>query len=122
MRRYLTALMQGKNLTRAEIYTVFSQLSTHAVEQQAAFLALLARKKETGDELLGALDFMLEQSALIHLPYDVIDIVGTGGDGLSTFNISTAASVVIASCGVPVAKHGGRSVTSRTGSADVLDV
>jgi anthranilate phosphoribosyltransferase len=121
MNDYLKALMHGKHLTRTETHTVFSQLSTYPLEQQAAFLALLAVKKETVEELLGALDFIVESSTVIPSSYDLVDIVGTGGDGLRTFNISTAASVVMASCGVYVAKHGGRHVTSLTGSADVAE-
>lgn len=121
MRDYLKTLIQKQNLTRIQAYNVLSQLATYPIEQQAAFLALLARKNESIDEIQGALDFILEQSTLVHSPFDIIDMVGTGGDGLNTFNISTAASLVIASCDVYVAKNGGRSSTSKSGSVDVLE-
>ena len=121
MKYYLSAFMQGKNLTRSEAYSIFSRLSTYPLALQAAFIVLLTKKKESEAELLGMLDFMLEQSEPICSSYDAVDIVGTGGDAIGTFNISTAASLVIASCGVYVAKHGGRSVTSQSGSTDVLE-
>lgn len=120
MKTYLKRLISGKNLTQSESYHLFSQLSQHSPEQQAAVLALLAIKKETVDELLGTMRFMMEQSTSMPSPDHLIDIVGTGGDGMGTFNISTAASLVIASCGIPVAKHGGKKVTSQAGCIDVL--
>ena len=75
-------------------------------------------KKETAEETLGALQYFSKHSAKITHDLEVVDIVGTGGDSKGTFNISTAASFVIASCGIMVAKHGGRSATSKVGSQD----
>src|SRR3990167_6388083 len=118
---YLDKLISGKNLTRHESYTLFLQMATYPLSQQAKILSALAKKKETTEELLGAMEALLEHSIPIDCPHEVIDIVGTGGDGLKTFNISTAASLVVASCGVTVAKHGGRCITSLSGSADVLE-
>lgn len=104
-----------------ESYALFQQFHTTTIEQQAAILALLQASPYTAELLIGARQYFFEQTSKIACPYEVIDIVGTGGDNIGTFNISTAASIVVASCGVFVAKHGGRSVTSQSGSADVLE-
>jgi anthranilate phosphoribosyltransferase len=88
--------------------------------QIAVFLALMRSKGETAEELATAAMVMQRMAHVIDLGPDVIDIVGTGGDGKNTFNVSTAASFVIAASGIPVAKHGNRSVSSRSGSADLL--
>lgn len=120
MTLYLDKLITGNNLTRHESYTLFLQMATYPLFRQAEILNIFAKKKETAEELLGAMEAMLEHSVSIDYPHEVVDIVGTGGDGLKTFNISTAASLVVASCGVAVAKHGGRRVTSLSGSTDVL--
>ena len=87
----------------------------------AAFLAALAAKGETVDELQGLADVMLAHANPVDLPGDALDIVGTGGDRLHTVNISTMASIVIAASGVRVVKHGNRASSSSCGSADVLE-
>ncbi|KTD24937.1 MULTISPECIES: anthranilate phosphoribosyltransferase [Legionella] len=88
--------------------------------QFAAFLVLMRKKGETVDELTAAAKVMMEFAHCIDLGDDLIDIVGTGGDGKNTFNVSTISSFVAAAAGAHVAKHGGRSVSGRSGSADLL--
>ena len=88
--------------------------------QIAGLLMALKVKGETVNEISGFVNAMRAKALKVDAPDDVVDIVGTGGDGLFTINISTAAAVVAAAAGVPVAKHGNRSVSSMTGSADVF--
>jgi anthranilate phosphoribosyltransferase len=88
--------------------------------QIAVFLALMRMKGETVEELSAAATVMIDLAHCVDLGDDIIDIVGTGGDGKNTFNISTVSSIVAASAGARVAKHGNRSVSSKSGSADLL--
>jgi anthranilate phosphoribosyltransferase len=89
--------------------------------QLAALLMGLRMRGESVDELAGFALAMRERVTRVDAPDGAIDVVGTGGDGSGTFNISTTAALVAAAAGVPVAKHGNRAITSRSGSADVLD-
>jgi anthranilate phosphoribosyltransferase len=89
--------------------------------QMAAYLTAMSVKGETIDEITGSAAGMRKHCIRLLHDLDVLEIVGTGGDNSSTFNISTTASLVIAAAGVPVAKHGNRAATSRCGSADVLE-
>ncbi len=86
-----------------------------------AYLSATADRKPTVDELVGAVTSMRHHMRSLAAPAGAIDLCGTGGDGLGTLNISTAVSFVVAACGVPVAKHGNRSASSRSGAADVLE-
>lgn len=88
--------------------------------QMGAFLMGLRARGETVDEITGAAQYLRSQMLTVELPGDAIDIVGTGGDGHNTFNVSTCAAFVAAGAGVKVAKHGNRSVSSLSGASDVL--
>jgi anthranilate phosphoribosyltransferase len=114
-------LILGKNhLSAAECAQAFQEM-LHEPIQMGAFLALLRAKGETVDEILGLVMAMRSQMVSLHLDRPVLDIVGTGGDQAGTVNISTASALIAARCGVPVVKHGNRSVSSLSGSADVLE-
>jgi anthranilate phosphoribosyltransferase len=89
--------------------------------QLAAFLAALKARGETADEIAGAVSAMRSLMVSVNAPEGAIDIVGTGGDQKGTFNISTATAFVVAGAGVPVAKHGNRAVSSKSGAADALE-
>lgn len=89
--------------------------------QMASFLTGLRMKGESIDEITACAAVMREKSLKLNPSFDVIDIVGTGGDEAGTFNISTTSAFVVAAGGVPVAKHGNRSVSSKSGAADVLE-
>jgi len=122
-RQLLTRLMAEESLSRAETEALFGQLMDGEISDvlMAALLAALHTKGETRAEIVGAVTAMRRRVVPIpHHRDDAIDTCGTGGDGKGTFNISTAAALVAAAAGAPVAKHGNRSVSSRSGSADVL--
>ncbi len=89
--------------------------------QMGAFLMALRQRGETVAELTGAARIMRAKVLRVNAPADAIDTCGTGGDGAGTFNISTAVALVIAACGVPVAKHGNRAASSKAGAADTLE-
>ena len=91
-----------------------------SMPQRAAFLALLRGRGETVEEITGAAALLRETLLRVEAPAGAIDIVGTGGDGHGTFNVSTCAAIVAAGCGVKVAKHGNRAVSSKSGASDVL--
>src|SRR5690554_5694198 len=88
--------------------------------QIASFITALRMKGETIDEITACAMVMREYGQKLNHDMDVLDIVGTGGDEANTFNISTISSFIISAAGIPVAKHGNRSVSSKCGSADVL--
>lgn len=119
----LRRLLRGEHLAAAETEVLFGELMDGRVSPplQAALLVALAMKGEQSDEIAGAAAAMRARVRRIpHRVAGVIDTCGTGGDGRGTFNVSTAAAFVAAAAGVPVAKHGNRAVSSRSGSADVL--
>jgi anthranilate phosphoribosyltransferase len=123
-RDLLVQLIGRENLSREDTEHLFGLLMDGQIGEitMAALLAALAAKGESAEEIAGAATAMRRR--LVAIPTqrsDVVDTCGTGGDGKGTFNISTAAAVVAAAAGVPVAKHGNRSVSSRSGSADVLE-
>jgi anthranilate phosphoribosyltransferase len=118
-------LIDGANLPFAESQEIMREvMSGKATNAQiASFLTALRMKGETVEELIAFVEVMREHCLRIHprVQGRLVDTCGTGGDKIKTFNISTAAAFVIAGAGVAIAKHGNRSVTSRSGSADVLE-
>ncbi len=121
MKQYLDKLIQNQSLTQAEMSAAtHAMLSEQVPEQIAAVLSLLRAKGETTAEILGVVAVLKEKMLTVPTALPCLDIVGTGGDGLNTVNISSGAAILAASCGVTVAKHGNRAVSSRCGSADVL--
>lgn len=115
--------MAGEGLSRSEAAAAMGQIMDGAATDAGigAFLSMLRLRGERSVELLGFLDAMRERAVHVRvLDPDAVDLCGTGGDGLGTINVSTVAAFVVAGAGVTVAKHGNRSVSSRSGSADVL--
>lgn len=120
----LAALVDGQHLTREQMQAVMRQImSGQATPAQiGGFLVALRLKGETVDEITGAADVMRQLATPVKVAYDdLVDTCGTGGDGSNLFNVSTASALVVAAAGGRVAKHGNRSITSTTGSADVLE-
>lgn len=116
----LNKLIARQSLTREETFTAVLELLNEPLKM-AAFLALLSAKGETVDEILGLVQAMRASMTKLVLDRPVLDIVGTGGDQAGTVNISTGSALLVASLGVPVVKHGNRAVSSKSGSADVLE-
>ncbi|MCF8112922.1 MAG: anthranilate phosphoribosyltransferase, partial [Desulfotignum sp.] len=122
--RHLNSIISGHDLTQDQaadmITDIFSGTITPA--QTGAFMAALATKKETFEELAGAARAMRRKATRIQtVSKKVIDTCGTGGDASGSFNISTTTAFVVAGAGITVAKHGNRSISSKCGSADVLE-
>ena len=119
----LIKIIDKRDLEKDEMISVMTQIMEGQAERVllAAFLTALRVKGESMEEILGAAIVMRDKSEKIKVKADyVVDTCGTGGDSANTFNISTAAAFVVAGCGLTVAKHGNRAVSSRSGSADVL--
>ena len=123
MKEYINKVIEGKNLTTKEAAAamdiIMSGKATPA--QIGSYLTALRMKGETIEEITGCAKSMREKCLQLIGKGDLIDIVGTGGDCTNTFNVSTVSSFVVAAGGVKVAKHGNRSVSSKCGSADVLE-
>jgi anthranilate phosphoribosyltransferase len=121
-------LEQGISLAPDQVASAISGLTRESIsaEEKADFLASLARKGETTDEIAGFAATLRELSVTPELDPavrngEILDVCGTGGDRLNTFNISTTVAIIVAAAGVKVAKHGNRAITSQAGSADVLE-
>ncbi len=112
----------GASLTRAEAASAFdNMMSGEATPSQMGGLLMALRVRgETVDEITGAVTTMRAKMLGVKAPADAIDVVGTGGDASGSFNISTCAAFIVAGAGVPVAKHGNRALSSKSGAADVL--
>ena len=119
----LSRLLARQDLAAADTAWAMGEImSGEATPAQiAAFVVALRAKGEAADEVRGLADTMRDRATPVDLPLDCVDVVGTGGDGAHTVNISSMASVVVAAAGVPVAKHGNRAASSSSGSADVLE-
>jgi anthranilate phosphoribosyltransferase len=120
---FLKRIAAAEPLDADESARAFGAIMSGQVSEAriAAFLTALAVREATVDEIIGAARAMRAAMRTIKAPEGAIDLCGTGGDGHATLNVSTAASFVVAACGVPVAKHGNRNMSSRSGAADVLE-
>src|SRR4029077_15430710 len=118
----LAKVAAGRTLSESEAEAALDIImSGNATPSQTgAFLMTLRVRRESCDGITGAAGTMRAKALMIDAPPGTIDTVGTGGDGVGTFNISTASGLVVAGCGVPVAKHGNRAFSSKSGAADVL--
>jgi anthranilate phosphoribosyltransferase len=124
MNRALSLLLERRSLERAHAEQVMAQIVDGAArpEQVGAFLIALRIKEESVEEISGFLDCLRKRALRVRSARpDLMDVCGTGGDGSGTFNVSTTVAFVVAAAGQPIAKHGNRSVSSRSGSFDVLE-
>jgi len=121
--KLLKRLAAGDHLSEADAAEAFGAMMAGAVSEMrmAAFLTALAVRGPSVAEITGAARAMREAMTVVEAPANAIDVCGTGGDNAGTLNVSTAAAFVVAGSGVPVAKHGNRAMSSRTGAADVLE-
>ena len=123
VRAAVAAIVDGQSLSQEDARLAMGAVMDGEAtpSQLAALLMGLRMRGETADELAGFAQAMRERVTRVEAPSGTIDVVGTGGDGSGTFNISTTAALLVAAMGIPVAKHGNRAITSQSGSADVLD-
>ncbi len=123
LKKYIKKITEKQDLTPEEMTDTMQIIMSGQTNdiQIASFITALKMKGETSDEIAAAAKVMKEKAIKINVNSDIIlDTCGTGGDGLNTFNISTASAIVCAAAGIKVAKHGNRALTSRSGSADIL--
>lgn len=123
IKKAILKLAQRNDLTAAEALEVMNEIMDGKASpvQMSSYLTALSLKGETIEEITGSAKGMRDHCIRLLHEMDVLEIVGTGGDGANSFNISTTASLVIAAGGVPVAKHGNRAASSKSGAADVLE-
>lgn len=122
LRALIAKVATGATLTRDEAAFAFNRMMSGEAtpSQMGALLMALRVRGETVEEITGAVTVMRAKMLKVSAPPDAIDVVGTGGDASGSFNISTCAAFIVAGAGVPVAKHGNRALSSRSGAADVL--
>jgi len=122
LKQLIAYVASGRTLDRGQAETAFDIImSGNATPaQMGGFLMALRVRGETVEEVTGAASIMRAKAQPVKAPKDAMDVVGTGGDASGTFNVSTASAIVVAACGVPVAKHGNRALSSKSGAADVL--
>jgi anthranilate phosphoribosyltransferase len=122
MKTFIAKAASGAPLSRQDARAAFDiMMSGDATPSQIGGLLMALRVRgETVDEIVGAVATMRSKMLKVDAPQDAIDIVGTGGDNSGSYNVSTCAAFVVAGCGVPVAKHGNRALSSRSGAADAL--
>lgn len=122
LKPFIAAAALGQPLDREEARAAFEIIMSGAAtpSQIGGFLMALRVRGETVDEIVGAVGAMRARMLTVDAPAEAIDIVGTGGDGAGTYNISTLAALIVAGAGVPVAKHGNRALSSKSGTADAL--
>ncbi len=123
LKNYLKMFLQGISMSLEESAKALEVLLDEKTSpmQIAAFLSMLKMKGESENELAGMALFLQQQGMRLQFPYPTLDIVGTGGDFAGTVNISTGSAILAASLGIPIAKHGNRSISSKAGSADLLE-
>ena len=123
MEEILKKLKNKQNLSFEESKSTFEKVMSGKVKEEEIhdFLTFSSAKGETSDEIAGGVYVLRNKAAQVNVPDDTVDTCGTGGDGKNTLNISTAAALLLSSFGVKVAKHGNKSVSSKCGSADVLE-
>ncbi len=121
-RPFLSKAVSGAPLSAGEMRGAMDAILTGAADdiEIAAFLTALRVRGETVEEIAAAAQAMRDRALRVEAPENAIDTCGTGGDGAGTFNISTATALIVAGCGVPVAKHGNKAATSKSGSSEVL--
>ena len=122
LKSIIAKVATGATLTREELAAAFDSLMSGEAtpSQMGGLLMALRVRGETVEEITGAVSAMRAKMLRVTAPTDAVDIVGTGGDGSGSVNVSTCASFIVAGTGVPVAKHGNRALSSRSGAADVL--
>lgn len=127
MLKYINKVQSGDNLSEAEMTDAMTQIMGGDItdENIESLLIALHNKGETAEEIIGAANVLREKASALQAPENAVDCCGTGGDASKsdggTYNISTAVSLVAAACGVPIAKHGNRAASSKSGTADVLE-
>jgi len=120
---FLKTLHANQDLSQADMRAAMSMIMEGQINdtQLIDFLTTLAQKGETATEITGAASIMREKALEINAPSHAIDCCGTGGDASGTYNISSTVAIIAAACGIPIAKHGNRSASSKSGAADVLE-